>query len=153
MVITDLEHAAEQVAPTPRLRKALAFLQSVQGRDLADGRIDIDGNDVYALVQSYETVACDPVRLEGHRRYIDIQYVISGVEAMGWVPADQVSITKAYDEVQDAWLGTAPPEALTRARLAVGQLAVLYPSDGHAPRLASGAPCRVVKIVVKVRVE
>jgi len=37
--------------------------------------------------------------------------------------------------------------------LIAGELAVLYPDDGHAPRLAAGAPSPVFKIVVKVAVE
>ena len=38
-----------------------------------------------------------------------------------------------YDPAKDAWLGTVPTDEITPVRLAAGQLAVLYPTDAHAP--------------------
>ena len=78
MIVTDLPHLAEQVALTPALRKALRFLDRIQGQALTDGRIEIDGANAYALVQSYETLYDDVWMFEGHRTYLDIQYIAVG---------------------------------------------------------------------------
>ena len=68
MVVTDLDRMAEQVAMTPNMKKALAFIHKSRGKDLADGRVEIDGDQVYAMVQSYDTiVAADKPKLEGHK--------------------------------------------------------------------------------------
>ena len=152
MILTDLEGLAEQVALTPGLTAALSFLQGLKEQDLTDGRIDIDGDMVFALVQSYETLAGIEWVFEGHRKYLDIQYLAAGEELLGWAHADQVTITSPYDESADAWLGTMPAGQITRVRLAPGQLAVFYPSDGHAPKHAAGAPAAVKKVIVKVAV-
>ena len=59
-------------------------------------------------------------------------------------------ITEEYDEEKDICFGTAPEGEVTPVYLKAGQLTVLYPEDGHAPRLAAGRPSHVFKIVVKI---
>jgi len=151
MIVTDVAHLAEQASLTPALRKALAFLANLPGQPLPDGRIVIDGNNAYAIVQSYETQAGDWL-FEGHRKYLDIQYIFSGEEVIGWAHIDRAAVTMPYDPAKDAWLGTVPADEITPVRLSAGQLAVLYPTDAHAPKHAAGVPGPVKKIVVKVAV-
>ena len=151
MIVTSLEHALEQIALTPSLRKAIDFLQQSHTQKLADGRIEIAGNTVYALVQSYETLAGEP-KFEAHRKYVDVQYVASGKEVIGWAFIDRLVIGVPYDESKDVCFGSVPPGDMTLVRLSAGQLAVLYPTDAHAPKLAARTPSPVKKIVVKVAV-
>lgn len=159
MIVSDLKHISRQRLDSPLLEKALDFLKQVESKRLDDGRITIDGDLVYALVQSYET---NPITsgsgplLEAHRQYIDVQYVAEGTEALGWAPIEQLNVTTPYEAAKDVELGTVPPAALTLVRLMAGQMAVLWPEDAHAPRLAvdtgdaTARPTRVKKIVVKV---
>jgi len=65
---------------------------------------------------------------------------------------DRMAVDAAYDEVKDVYLGRVPPGEMTSVRLSAGQLAVLYPTDAHAPRIAAGEPGTVKKIVIKVAV-
>jgi len=154
MIIAELEHMTVQIAPTPNMQRALDFLRQVRGKELPDGKVEIDGNRVFALAQSYETVAAsDPILFEAHRKYIDVQYVAVGQEIIGWASAGHLTVAADYDEAKEAWFGTLPAADTTFVRLAAGELAVLYPTDGHAPRLAASAPAAVKKIVVKVAVE
>ena len=150
MLVTDIKHIDRQLSMTAALKKAIEFLRRPDIRNLADGRVDIDGQQVFALVQQYETIMTDAPKFEYHRKYIDIQYIVSGKEVIGWAPVERMKITEAYDMEKDICFGTVPKEEITPAFLQAGQLAVLYPEDGHAPKLAAGAPSHVVKIVVKV---
>ncbi len=153
MVVTDLKHLAEQVKMTPEMQKALDFLKASVGKDLADGRIPIDGDKVYAMVQSYDTlVHSDPAKLEAHKKYIDVQYVAKGEEVIGWALTSNLTETVSYNAEKDFWLGTMPAKGMTPVVVTTGQAAVLWPTDAHAPRLAAGAPSVVKKIVVKVAV-
>lgn len=152
MIVTDVAHLAEQATLTPALQKALSFLQALPSQPLADGRIEIDGSNVYALVLSYQTEAGGDWVFEGHRKYLDIQYVLSGEEVIGWAFLDRAAVTMPYDPEKDAWLGTVPATEITPVLLAAGQLVVLYPTDAHAPKNAAGAEGPVKKIVVKVAV-
>lgn len=153
MVVTDLAHMAEQVAMTPNMKKALEFIHKSRGKEVADGRVEIDGDKVFAMVQSYDTiVAGEKPKLEGHKKYIDVQYVVSGHEIIGWALTDRTDVTVAYDAAKDAWFGVADPAEFTPVHVFTGQAAILYPTDAHAPRLAAGKPSFVKKFVVKVAV-
>jgi biofilm protein TabA len=154
MIVAKLEHILGHIAPTPNMQRALDFLRQVRGADLPDGRVEIDADRVFALVQSYLTVAAsDSVLFEAHRKYIDVQYVAAGQEVIAWASTDHLTIIADYEEAKEAWFGTLPAADTTFVRLAAGELAVLYPTDGHAPRLAASAPAAVKKIVIKVAME
>jgi biofilm protein TabA len=153
MVVSDVDRMAEQVAMTPNMKKALDFIHTSRGKELADGRVDIDGDQVYALVQSYDTsLAGDKPRLEGHKKYIDVQYVLSGHEIIGWALTDRVDVTVQYDDAKDVWFGVADPSEFTPVHVFTGEAAIFYPTDAHAPRLAAGKPSFVKKVVIKVAV-
>ena len=101
MIVSDLAGLASQAELTPQMQMALDFLLSVRGRQLADGKIDVDGERVFAIVQSYDTLGDGEWAFEGHRRYIDIQYVASGREVIGWAPLDTASVSHPYDAGKD----------------------------------------------------
>jgi biofilm protein TabA len=152
MIVSDLNHIEQQVAMTPALQQTIDFLRQQDVHSLADGRIELDGDRVYAVVQRYETIPAEEPKFEYHRKYLDVQFIASGEETIGWAPAESMRITEAYDADKDISFGTVPPGTWTPVRLRAGQLAILRPEDGHAPKLATGAPCPVMKIVVKIAV-
>jgi YhcH/YjgK/YiaL family protein len=141
-----------QVPSTPSLRKAVDFLRGRDLRLLPDGRVDIDGDRVFALVQRYETVRTEAPKFEYHRKYIDVQFIASGEEVVCWATSETMKVTEAYDERKDVCFGTVKKGKWTPVHLQTGQLAVLWPEDAHAPKIASGEPSPVMKIVVKVAV-
>ena len=57
--------------------KVSAFLAGCTPETPA-GRYELDGDRVYAMVQGYETHDADPDKLEIHRKYVDIQLLLSG---------------------------------------------------------------------------
>jgi YhcH/YjgK/YiaL family protein len=152
VIVTQIEHLPEQINMTPGMQKAVEFLRLSRTQDLEDGEVELDGRTVYAVIQTYDTLPGAADKYEGHRKYIDIQYVAAGEEVIGWAYIDRVTITVPYVEKDDYWLGTVPADEATPTRLAAGQVAVLYPTDAHAPRRAAGAAGPVKKIVVKVAV-
>ena len=150
MIVTDLSNIDYQVSTTSVIKKAIDFLRRTNIHSLADGRVEIDGQQVFAIIQRYETVIAGVPKFEYHKKYVDIQYVASGEEVIGWAPADEITVTEAYDADKDICFGTVPKGEITPVYMRSGQAAVLYPEDGHAPRLAAGAPSHVLKVVVKV---
>jgi len=152
MIVTDLRHIEHQASMTPLMSKAVSFLRQSDVNTLSDGRVEIDGKQVFALVQRYETISTGEPKFEYHQKYIDVQFMVTGEEVIGWVPREHMKITEAYDTDRDVCFGIAGTGTMTLVDLRAGQLAVLYPEDGHAPKLAAGAPSPVMKIVVKVAV-
>src|SRR4030066_1121358 len=131
MIVTDINHIEYQVSMTASFKKAIEFLRRPDIHNMADGRVDIDGQQVFALVQRYETVKTDAPKFEYHRKYIDIQYIVSGEEVIGWAPAGRMVITEEYDKEKDICFGTVPEGEMTPIYLKARALAVLYPEDGH----------------------
>lgn len=153
MIISSIENAVEQVLMNQRMKKAFRFLQDTNLENLPDGRIEINGSKIFAMVQSYQTKPFGTsLELEGHKKYIDVQYVVTGHEVIGWIHASNVQVTTPYDEKKDVWLGNLPVEKLNLFRLSARQVAIFYPTDAHAPQLADGKPALVKKIVIKIAV-
>jgi YhcH/YjgK/YiaL family protein len=71
-------------------RKALAkplvtgleYLKNTDFAKLPNGRYEIQGDQIFAIVQEYQTSPSEKCKAETHCRYIDIQYVYKGVEAV-----------------------------------------------------------------------
>lgn len=150
MIAGELKGFGRQLPASKGLQKALEFLRRPGTAALADGRYEIDGDAVYALVQRYETEESGAPKFEAHRKYADVQYIAAGEELVGWAPLEAMVLAEPYDPAKDVCFGRAA--AWTPLRLGEGMFAVLWPEDAHAPRLAAGKPCRVTKIVVKVAV-
>ena len=150
MIATSLEHLPGQIAFTASLQAAIDFLRQAC-LPLADGRVEINGDQVYAVIQSYETIAGEP-KFEAHRKYLDVQYVVEGEENIGWAFIDRLLVDVPYDEAKDVCFGRVPQLDTTLVRLSAGQCAVMYPTDAHAPKLAVTVPTPFKKIVVKVAI-
>jgi YhcH/YjgK/YiaL family protein len=152
MIVTDVKHITCHGDVTLAFTKAIEFLRLRGIHDLPDGKVEIEGDNVFAIIQRYETQEADTPKFEYHRKYIDVQYLASGEEIIGWAPVERMTITDPYDAEKDVAFGTMATGKWTPVYLQAGQAAVFWPDDGHAPKLAAGAPSAVMKIVVKVAV-
>jgi YhcH/YjgK/YiaL family protein len=151
MILDSLPLWHRYAAVNPRLARGFEFLEKLPA-DPAVGRHEIDGDAVYALVQRYQTRPVEQMQFEAHRRYIDIQYLVSGREVIQWAPlATLAGPTKPYDDVTDAALFALTPDMLP-VQMQAGQFAILFPDDAHAPCCAWGDPAEVLKLVIKVAV-
>jgi biofilm protein TabA len=152
MIHDTLAHASLYEALSPRFAAAFAYLRTVDGSQPL-GRHDIDGDDCFALVQTYSTKLEANALFEAHRRYIDIQYVHSGRETILWAPlATMAEQTLAYTPEKEAALWKLVPEA-SALRMSSGHFAILYPQDAHAPCVQWDGPSEVFKVVIKVAVD
>jgi YhcH/YjgK/YiaL family protein len=146
MILDRLEQADRYLDLQPGFAAAFAFLRRPDLAQLAVGRYDIDGDRVYALVQRAAGRQPEAGRLEAHRRYIDIQFVIAGADTMGWRSTPTCrQVDAAYDPAKDAELYADTPDAW----LAVGpgSFAIFFPEDAHLPLIGEGD---IHKVVVKV---
>ena len=151
MILDSLSRWHRYAPLHPRFPRAFAFLEAA-GPDVPVGRVAIDGESIHAIVQGYRTR--DPVgaQLEAHRRYIDIQYVVRGREAIHWATLGSLGpATVPYEAEKDAAL-YAPTGGVVPLPLAAGHFAILFPDDAHAPCCTWDEPADVLKIVVKVEI-
>ena len=112
--------------------------------------IEIDGKNAYAIFQCYESKDISQAKMEGHRQYIDIQYIHSGVEQILIAPTTRIVKEAEYDEERD--LHFPKVADYSSLRLSAGMGCILYPEDLHAPCISIDAPSKVEKIVIKVAI-
>lgn len=134
-----------------KFRKGYDFLRTADLKALPVGRVDIDGDDIYASVQEYTSLNADTCRFEAHNRYFDIQYVVEGEEQFGYAKRADLTEEVPYDETNDIVFFCEPEEAGT-VLLKAGDCIVVAPEDAHKPRCQAKEACKVKKIVIKVRV-
>ena len=132
-----------------RVYTALKFLAETDFTKIDLGRYELQGDDIFYMVQSYDT---DPDKTisEAHKKYIDIQYMVEGEEIIGVADiSSEKELTEAKEE-NDVWFYNCKTEPLT---LSAGKYMVLYPNDLHCPGVATkGKAMTCRKVVVKVKV-
>ena len=150
MILDHLDRRERYIALHPRFARAFAWLDDPANREAKDGKYEIDGQDLFVLVQTGETGLASEKRFESHRRYIDIQVTLRGPEVMLWHPAAALTVVEAYAPETDLALYADPSHA-TPLVVAPEHFAIFFPEDGHKPGCAlDGAPAPLRKAVFKV---
>jgi len=146
MILDSLTNAGRYTALHTKFATVFAFLADPSVRALESGRIEIEGKDVYAIASAGSGKAAADARLEAHHRYIDVHYLVSGRESMGWKSVERCLDTEQpYDDEKDIILYSDDPAIWFTIH--PGSFAVFFPWDAHAPMVSGGA---VRKIVAKV---
>ena len=128
----------------------MRFLKPADLHALALGKKVINGERLFAIVSEYTTQAEASVKWEAHRRYIDIQYLVSGSESMAYQCVSKMEIETQYNEINDALFLRG---AGSRFLVPSGFFVIFYPQDAHRPGITAGRPQAVRKVVVKVIVK
>jgi biofilm protein TabA len=150
MIVDRLGNLSVDGRVPPRVRQALEYLRTADLPAAVPGRHDIDGDRLFALVQDYRTRPVEECAWEAHRKYIDVQYVVRGVERIGHARLSQAAERHAYDPSRDVALFEPGTAFLT---LEAGGFAIFGPEDVHAPGGAVETPSAVRKVVVKAAID
>ena len=150
MIVDTLAAAARYHALGPRIARGLDYLAAFDPA-VPDGRHEIDGDELFALVQRYDTAPGSERRFESHRRYVDLQLVAAGRERILHAPIRLLEPAADYDEERDVRF-YHEPGASSSVLLGPGDFAILFPDDGHKPGCMAGGRDAVLKVVVKARV-
>lgn len=152
MIFDKAENMADHYSEVPLLKKCAQFLKKFEAEKLPDGSYDIDGSRVFANIQSYRTRRqTESSRFEAHKKYIDVQYIVSGIEKIRWADVDSLSETEErYSKGQDIafYSGDAKFDFI----LTKGTFLLLFPQDAHMPGLSDEKDVNVRKIVFKIAV-
>ena len=68
------------------------FIKQDKSEHLAEGRYKLDGENLFALVQTYETKDKDDAQMESHRKYADLQFMEEGEERIYVDFADELEV-------------------------------------------------------------
>ena len=135
-----------------RWAKAFKFLKSNDLTKLELKRYDIEGDNLFATVSEYQSKNEESAKFEAHRKYIDIQYVISGKEIMNLAPISTLKeVLTPYDAVKDIEFITV--SKVVNYKASPSNFFIFFPDDAHRPGLKDGSNSPVRKIVIKVKVD
>jgi biofilm protein TabA len=153
MIVDRLEEAGNYCRLHPGFDAAFDLLRSTPFDELPPGRHEIMGDALVMIVEQVEGTGRDAARLEAHRKYIDVQYIIPAVGAasqeFGWRPTGNCSqTTQPYDKEKDIVYFGDKPELWFP--LPPGHFAVFFPGDAHAP---VAMPTKIHKAVIKVALQ
>ncbi|MFR3727277.1 YhcH/YjgK/YiaL family protein [Lacrimispora sp.] len=133
-----------------RYAKAIDFLKNTDLENLAPGKYEIDGKNVFANVQEYTTVPWEEAKFETHRDYSDIQYMIKGTETMSYAPIDELNVSVPYNEEKDVVFYDNENPGL-KVVVKAGEYMIFNPWDGHKPKAAAGEPAPIKKVIIKIK--
>ena len=131
-----------------RIIKALNYLMRTDFTTLENGSYDIEGAEIYATVSRYKTKQVDEGKWEAHKKYIDIQYVASGTELIGYSFLKNMKTKTEYNPEKDVEFFEGYGQM---AKVEKNTFVILFPSDAHMPGIAVNDNENVVKVVVKIK--
>ncbi len=115
-------------------------------------RIELGGG-VFAMEQVYHAKARPEGFFESHRKYIDVQVIVDGVELMEVEDIARLRVTQDYDAEKDFMKYAIDVPDAAKLIVRAGEATLFFPTDGHMPSLrVDGRPTLVRKTVVKVPV-
>ena len=149
MILSTLFESDRYAALHPLFPRAFEFIRDTDLLVLAPGRYPIVGEQLFVIVENVAGRTREAAKLECHRKYIDIQLVLEGVDEMGWKAlADCTQPVSDYSEEKDIrffhdtpanWIATPP-----------GAFCIFFPEDAHAPLVGNG---NIRKAIFKIAVE
>lgn len=146
MIFDTLANADRYTAMHVLFPRAFEFLRNTDLKELSPGRYPIEGERLFAIVEKVPGRKRDQAKLECHRKYIDIQYVLDGIDEMGWKPVrdchEPLADYKVEKDIQffgdepASWIATPP-----------GAFCIFFPEDAHAPLVSDGD---IRKVILKI---
>ena len=154
MITGDIHHleAYEKQLP-PFIRQCLSAIRDFDFNSVLDGKYELCG-----CTMSVESPATEPEeerKLEGHKKFIDIQFEIKGSEE--WIGVESIfdssRALESYED-RDLYFFESHREKESKVYFTEGRFAVYFPEDLHRP-LCQGRKGKEIlrKAVMKVPVE
>ncbi len=152
MILDQIDNVSLYNELGEQIAAGLALLNEDCVRNAAPGKYEVQGDDIFYIVDEYETKPIEEGRLEVHRKYLDIQYIVSGRECIGYAPLEGLTEEAPYDGEKDLVFYKYTP-VVSKLVLKPGMFAIFWPNEAHMPGRSIESPETVKKIVVKIRME
>lgn len=152
MYVTTMKTIYDNMLPrTQAMEKIIKFLETFDFKKLVEGEdYPIDGDNIFARIQYYDSKPVEECKAEKHERYVDVVYMVEGVEQIGWCPyCPNIEKAGDYDKDNDVtFYKELEPESYVVVE--AGTLVVISTDDVHRPCVRYGTePSRVMKVVIK----
>jgi len=149
MILGKIAHLDAQTGIDEKLITIIRQALELRPETLAAGRYEIEGDDIFMNVMTFETVNYDAKRYEQHREYLDVQILLNGSERIDFGPLGAAVDPQAYHQDDDYQLCDVVEPVQTLA-MEPGMFAVFLPGEPHKPGCINTAEQTITKAVIKV---
>jgi YhcH/YjgK/YiaL family protein len=147
MIIDRIEFYEKYEVLGARFAKAFQLLRTTDFATYKVGKYEVDLQNVFFLIQEYQSKPIENAKIEAHRKYADIQVVLRGQECIGY--ADMSSLQHGeYSDEKDFQQVFGKVDFVT---VKAGFFMILFPNDGHMPGVRINEGELVKKVVFKIR--
>jgi YhcH/YjgK/YiaL family protein len=150
MILDRIENARLYVGLNAGFTKAFEVLTDASLIQKKDSKYAVESDNLFYTIQRYTTKPISEGKLEVRRKYIDIQFLLSGVEILGYAPLKGLAVAEEYNSEKDIAFFETPKE-LTKVKLEPGLFCILFPDDAHLPACHLADPSEVRKVVIKIK--
>ncbi len=130
-------------------KKGFEFIEKCKAEGIAVGKYEIDGKNVFANVQEYNSK--EEAKYESHDNYIDIQYILKGNEMMYWEAREKCEEMISYNPDKDVTFYKDTEEAVALT-VNEDEYAIFFPEDVHKPGMKIKESLPVKKILIKIHI-
>lgn len=146
MIICPFKDLNRYAPVIPGLEEALNAIGNL--KEWVPGTIPLSGGN-RILVQDVTSHSPEGRLCEAHRSFLDIQYIVSGEETVGWAPLDTLTLDGEFSEEKDVGFYGGNVDFF---RVAAGYCYVVFPEDAHMPGLHLDKERTYRKLVLKLHV-
>ena len=152
MIQTTIKDLERYSSLNPYFSAAFKKLFELSQKPFETGTFEVDGDNAFIKATQYETRSMDEAKVEAHRNYIDVMWLVSGEEKLLYYPTHKIeNFTQEYNEQKDVII-TKPQEESTIINLKEGDVVIFFPEDSHAPNLTLHEKCTAQKYIAKVKI-
>ncbi|HIB3091324.1 TPA: N-acetylneuraminate anomerase [Escherichia coli] len=136
----------------PALQDALTLALAARPQEKAPGRYELQGDNIFMNVMTFNTQSPVEKKAELHEQYIDIQLLLNGEERILFGMAGTARQCEEFHHEDDYQLCSTIDNEQAII-LKPGMFAVFMPGEPHKPGCVVGKPGEIKKVVVKVKAD
>lgn len=152
MIFSEINKNNKDYKLPAALLKAINYLKDNDFSKFETGVYEIEGKDIFAQVFDIQTLPIEDIYPEVHKKYIDVQYLVSGKEKIGFSnDSGEYEVSEFYKDRDLIFYKNVENEGFIEAR--PGCYSIFFPSDIHRPGIISDKSMKIRKVVVKVKLD
>jgi len=151
MIYDKIENCDKYLGISHNLDRALDFIKNQDLNSLKPGRNEISGDELFVMLFEYETKDESEAVYESHKKYIDIQLLISGEETFRATTFDNQEVINIYNEDKDIEFFNISNGV--DFHLCNGFFVLVMPGELHSPSIKYKKRAKVKKLVFKIKIK
>lgn len=148
MILDNIKNSDLYNSIHPLFKTAFDFLKRTDVNTLDPGKHEIEGDNLFVIVSKGEVIPPEIIKLESHKKYIDIQFAVKGEDTIGWKQVLKCENPLGEFNIKDDYI-LYEEEPKFKFIIPENHFAILYPDDAHAPMIGN---VFLHKLVVKVKI-